>query len=345
MIEEIRVIDDIRGIDLGDCAQEFLASLGGPAWFRVPGHDRSRTRAIVTLLHGNEPSGVRAVREWLRAGAVPAVDAVFHIASVDAALAAPLFSTRALPGRRDANRCFFPPFEGREGRRAAELLELLRRASPEALVDLHNNTGESPAYGVGLVADSRHLGLTALFANRYMLSNLHMGTLMEATHPDVPGVVIECGKAGDAVADAVALAGLERYLTLDALTSAPTGHLEILTDPIRVFVRPAISLVIDDLPRPGVGLTIRSGIDRHNFDLLPAGTVVGWVEPESEWPFEARGADDADASHSLFENVDGVIITRKSFVPIMMTNSAEIAKSDCLFYVMQRHGASPSYGE
>ena len=170
------------------------------------------------MLHGNEPSGVRAVHAWLRSGVAPATDAVFYIGSVEAALAAPPWSHRALPHARDANRCFAPPFGGLEGERARELIEWLEAERPDALVDLHNNSGRSPAYGVGAVADAAHLGLTSLFADRFMLSDLRLGTLTEASERFTTSIVVECGRAQDPVADAVALAGLERYLSVEDLS-------------------------------------------------------------------------------------------------------------------------------
>ncbi|MGH8576732.1 MAG: succinylglutamate desuccinylase, partial [Gammaproteobacteria bacterium] len=198
--------------------EDWLRELDRATLLRVPGRDRSRTRIVTTLLHGNEPSGVRAVHAWLRSGVEPATDGIFYIGSVEAALAAPLWSQRALPHARDANRCFVPPFEGLEGERARELIERLEAARPEALVDLHNNTGRSPAYGVGTVADAAHLGLTGLFADRYMLSDLRLGTLIEASERFTASIVVECGRAQDPVADAVALAGLERYLSVEDLS-------------------------------------------------------------------------------------------------------------------------------
>ena len=44
----------------------WLRQLGGPTAIRLSGRDRSRCRTVVTLLHGNEPSGVRALHGWLR---------------------------------------------------------------------------------------------------------------------------------------------------------------------------------------------------------------------------------------------------------------------------------------
>ena len=52
----------------------FLGMLGGPTLIRLAGRDGSRTRVVTTLLHANEPSGVRAVLRYLREGERPATD-------------------------------------------------------------------------------------------------------------------------------------------------------------------------------------------------------------------------------------------------------------------------------
>jgi hypothetical protein len=42
----------------------FLAQLGGPTAIHITGHDTRRCRVVVTLLHGNEPSGLKAVGKY-----------------------------------------------------------------------------------------------------------------------------------------------------------------------------------------------------------------------------------------------------------------------------------------
>ena len=108
----MRVLKAPRSEEVPPGVEEFLRWLGGPAAIRVPGRDRSRARAVTTLLHGNEPSGVRAVHAWLRSGALPAVDALLFVGAVPAALEPPGFALRSLPGAADLNRCFLAPFEG-----------------------------------------------------------------------------------------------------------------------------------------------------------------------------------------------------------------------------------------
>lgn len=343
-MSELQVFAEGTQPDLTGSDEQVLRRLGGPSWWVVPGRDRSRCRVVNTLLHGNEPSGFRAVRTWLASGVTPAVDAAFSLCSVDAALGPPLFGHRALPGHRDANRCFFPPFEAPDGERARALLERLDRVRPEALVDLHNTTGHTPAYGVGTRLDPDVVGLTALFADRMMHSDLRLGTLVEALHARLPSVVIECGRAGDPVADATALAGIERFLLLEDLTSvrAAAERVEVLWRPIRVHIAEPASLAFADAPVPGATLTVRTDVDQHNFGTLAPGALLGWIAPGAGWPLCAFGSDDGDLSRELFEERGHELVVRREMVPVMMTNSAAMAKQDCLFYALERRSRQPA---
>jgi len=321
--------------EVPETPEAFLRSLGGPVFVRQPGRDRTRTRAVVTLLHGNEPSGLRAVHDWLRSGAVPAVDAIFAIGSVEAALVPPGFALRQLPEGRDLNRCFAAPHEGREGRTARELVELLDAARPEALVDLHNNTGRSIPYGVGPRASEEELSLVSLFGDRYVHSDLRLGALVEVAAEVFPSVVIECGRAGAEAADAVAREGLARFLGAPRLGSLVPGRVQVVTEPLRVEVVTGLRLGLGDRPADGVDLTLAAEIDRHNFDRLEPGHRIGWLASGAPWPVRAQGRDGRDVSHDLFEVRDGELRTRREIIPIMITNDPGIALSDCLFYVVR----------
>jgi hypothetical protein len=328
--------------DVGETAEDFLSRLSGPTLLRLRGRDASRTRGVVTLLHGNEPSGLRAVHAWLRRDARPAVNLLCILASVEAARARPPFSHRMLPGHRDLNRCFAPAFQrDTEGELAAEILATVRAARCEALLDLHNNTGHNPPYGVGTRVDPMRLRLTSLFADRYMLSRLRLGALMEATEDDVPGVTIECGLAGDPKADAVALAGLERFLEAKRLEEdAATAEVTVLETPVRVCLRRGARLAVADAPVDGADLTLARDVDRHNFQTLAAGTVVGWLGRGAAWPIEAIDHDGRDRSLEMFAARDGLLHVREPLIPVMLTTHAEIAAADCLFYVARRVGGT-----
>jgi hypothetical protein len=324
-------------LDIPREPEGLLDSLDGPTIFRVAGRDRARTRIVSALVHGNEPSGLVAVHAALRSKERPQADTLFFVGAVAAAKAEPRFSRRMLPGRRDLNRCFRAPFEGIDGAVAREALEAFTSAAPEAVVDLHNNSGHNPAYGVGVFVDPGRLGVASLFAERYVHSTIALGALMEVFPRTTPMVTVECGRAGDAAANERAIAGLSRFLALDRLPrGAPSaGSLDIFVDPVRVEIARDVSFTFGEAKVAGVDVTIDERVDRHNFQDLEAAATIGWTTSD-EVPFVAYRGDGTDRARELFEAKGGVLRTRRPLIPIMMTTSATSAREDCLFYACSR---------
>lgn len=334
----LRIIDGVPEVP-GDCL-DFLRALEGPTLFVQPGADRARCLAVSALLHGNEPSGIRAVHEWLRSGETPETDVLFFIGAVEAALHGSPFSHRMLPGGRDLNRCFRPPFDGDDGRLAETALRELLGRRPQSLIDLHNNTGHNPAYGIARRLTPENLALVALVSPIVVFSQLRLGALVEAFVEDVPAVTLECGRAGDPAADEVAAAGLARYLRLDHARGAP-GPMRILGDPVRVMQAPGLSLAFRDRPGGSADLTLTADLDRHNFQRMDAGVAIGWVKAGAPWPLWAPDESGIDLSRRFFRADDGGrLVTKVPLTPIMMTTSPAAALSDCLFYLVNDvHGA------
>lgn len=311
----------------------FLESLRGATAWRVAGRDRNRSRVVTTLLHGNEPSGLLAVHSWLRAGIQPAVDTLCVVANVEAARLHPVFTNRSVPSRRDLNRCFLGPFDDVEGQLAHAILDLVADAQPEALIDLHNNTGHNPAYSVGLKPTPETLALTALFGSRFVWSHLQLGALIEAI-AICPALTIEVGKSGEAEADRVAREGLGRFLEGESLFDLPTPpSVQVLTMPMRAQLEPGRRLVMAQKPDPSADLTMPDDLDRHNFETVAVGAHIGWVTGEG---CPLRLVDEAghDRASEYFERQGDALVARRTFMPIMITVDAAIASSDCLFYVV-----------
>src|SRR5690606_42002826 len=76
-------------MSVGDNIAEFATILEQPSRISIQGRDSSRCRVLVTLLHGNEPSGLMALHRLLREQFVPAVDMHCYVLAIDAALLRP----------------------------------------------------------------------------------------------------------------------------------------------------------------------------------------------------------------------------------------------------------------
>jgi len=332
----LRIWDNPQAEEIGDSVEEFLTLLGGPTWINIPGKDPSRSRAIVTLLHGNEPSGIRAMHRWLQIGTKPQVNMACFIGAIDAALAPPGFAYRTLPGRKDLNRCFREPFDSAEGQVAKDVLQRLTNLKPEALIDLHNTSGRSPCYTISTQNSDKQQSLTALFSNQLVITDLRLGSLMEATEFEIPTIAVECGGNHDPQSDRIALEGLTRFMQTDTLFPSGQVHPDVLIfeHPIRVELREGATVAYASIPDEEADCTFRFDADKLNFDMLHPGDPVGWVGPRKLGLFLARDAQGNNRIEELFTVVNGELHLAQTGRILMMTTDPIMASSDCLFYFL-----------
>lgn len=324
---------------LGRSVTEFLQTLAGPAHIHVHGKQRNRCRVVVTLLHGNEPSGVGAVFHMLERSVVPAVDVHFFIPNIAAALAPPGFHYRMLPGRRDLNRCFKPPYTDAEGNIARALLDTIAELRPEAAIDIHNTSGEGPAFAVTTHMDQRHDALAALFSHRMVVTNLRLGALMEISERLCPTVTVECGGARSEAAHHTAISGLQKYLTqADVLTPGPFElPLDFYHNPIRLefLDKASARLAYQKSPAIDGGLTLRPDIEKYNFNVITPDDCLGFIDEDSLQNLSARTARGEDKVQHYFISHEGRLHTTMALKLFMITTNADIARDDCLFYFVE----------
>ena len=337
---QIQYLKNPRADEIADSSGEFLQQLGHATCIVLDGEDTSRSRALVTLLHGNEPSGTKALFRWLKSEQKPAVTTICIVASVQAALVEPVFEYRVLPGMRDLNRCFRAPFDDSQGMLAKEILDLLQEYNPEAVVDMHNTSGSGPGFGVAIYADAKHKALISIFTNRLVTNDLRLGALMEISEYLFPTVTIECGGRLDDDADELAWLGFQHFLTLTDIFTAQDleEDIEVLRNPVRLELADDCNLEYADAPGSDHDLILKTDIERYNFGLVKKGTQLGWVGEKGLSIFSARNLDSECVLDDLITIKDKCLCTSQNLKLFMITNNPVIAKMDCLFYAVKDNG-------
>ncbi|WP_458526594.1 hypothetical protein [Onishia taeanensis] len=316
--------------------------LGGPTWLHLPGEDTRRCRVITTLLHGNEPSGLLALHRWLGEAPRPKVSLAVLVANVAAALSPPLFTRRTAPGGRDLNRCFRPPFDDPSGVLARRIADDIAAWAPECVIDLHNTSGSGPAFAVAIHRAPAIERLASHFCDQLIVTDFRLGSLMELplTVPalaDCPIFTLECGGARDPAALEVAGSVYRRlgdWPDLATLSTAPA--LEVLVHPLRVELRPGASIAYARQPVPGVEVTLWARIDTCNRGVTDPGTCLGWLGEGGLAHLRATDARGFDRIGELLCTRDGRLFPRRPLRLFMATTHADIARSDCLFYVVPK---------
>lgn len=325
-----------RSDETGETIEQFLEQLEGPTWFYFPGTDHSRCRVVSTLLHGNEPSGLHAVHQWILSNETPATDLYCFLGSVAAAKHPPLFHHRMLPGRRDLNRCFRPPYNDEEGLIAADLLHRIISVRPEAVIDIHNTSGAGPSFAITTELKPEHFALCALFTNRLIVTDLKLGSLMDYQEGGFPITTIECGGAHDPQAHALAIEGFKRFALLPRLfdNEQPVKEIDLYKHPVRVELIKGSEIVYANEQIESANLTLHQDVERYNFGLVNKGTRLGWLGQQGLASLVARDTQGHDHVQHYFAEEQGCLVTRQDLKLFMITKNAEIALSDCLFYLV-----------
>ncbi|WP_019616376.1 succinylglutamate desuccinylase/aspartoacylase domain-containing protein [Psychromonas ossibalaenae] len=300
------------------------------------GKDSQRPcRIITTLLHGNEPSGVYALQRLITNQTQPICDTYVFVASVRAATAEPLFYFRMLPEHRDLNRCFSDiNISDQQGALALYIKEFIRGKRPELLMDMHNTSGESPAFSVSHVQDRRHASLCLLFSPFIIHSTIKVGALFEQDF-NCPNVTIECGGAANEMSHEIAYTGLHRIFRAEI--SELKGEAESpvwLNNPLRLELKADTKLAYADSPCPQADLTLPLDIDSHNFGVWGADRPLGWLGDRGMNIFTVKGAQGKDHLADLFTCRNRQLFPAVSLHLFMITNRADIALSDCLLYAV-----------
>ncbi len=320
-------------LEVGETVEEFLKILHRPTVLWLPGQDPTRTRAISTLLHGNESSGVRAIHRWIREKHRSSVNLLCFIGNVKAALTEPLFSYRSVPGGQDWNRCFFPPYEKPESKVAEAFLDLLHEVRPESLIDLHNTSGRSPTYGVTTVNGPDQEALTGYFSEQLIVTDLRLGTLMEATEKAWPTVTIEAGGCQDPLAHETAFRGLMQYAQTKTFQTS-TNRVHVTHHPIRVELQKGATLAYNDRAVDDTDLTLPVDVDQYNFKIVSSQDILGWVGNKGLEVLLAKNALGQNLHEEIFSLREGELRVKQSSRLMMATTRWDIAQSDCLFYIL-----------
>ncbi len=336
----IQVIENPALSDIGRTPDEFLQKLKKPTLIKITGKDTSRTRALATLLHGNEPSGFIALHQWLSQQEIPSVNILCFVGGIYPAKKSPVFTHRQLPDGKDLNRCFKEPFQGEEAAIAKAFLDILHKEQPECLIDIHNTSGTGPSFGVTVKNDAAHQALTSLFTERLIITDLRLGALMEYSEQEVPTVTIECGGSQDDHSHISAYEGLLRYVNRQDILSLEQGEwgIEILTNPVRIEINKDYSIEYRESPDSDADIILPPDIEHLNFGVITPDKQLGWLGKSGLDCFVVNNQNDENIVNKILRVENGKLYAAQSLKAFMITTNPVIAKSDCLFYAVTDKG-------
>jgi succinylglutamate desuccinylase len=315
-------------------AREVHTLLPQPTLITCPG-ERQDALFVTILQHGNEDTGLSAVQALLREyrhRPLPRRLLLF-VANVQAAREA----VRHLPGQMDFNRAW----PGTDHAPCAEtrLMQAVYAAVATqplfAAIDVHNNTGSNPHYAAFNRLDRRCVQLARVFSNTMVYFEQPHGVMTQALVAHCPAVVLECGKVGNAAGTEHARAFIDACLNMPRIPDDPVGSREV--DLFHSVARLRLTSDAEfGFNTPHRQLSLDPDIDKHNFQELPYGTVLGSIKGPLRDQLQVLDEAGNDATDRYLSADDGELRLQRSVMPSMLTLDEEIVRQDCLCYFMER---------
>jgi uncharacterized protein len=308
--------------------------LRGPSLFYIAGR-RTEPLFVSVLLHGNEDSGWRAVQAVLqehREESKLPRSLLLFVGNIEAAKA----NLRTLPQQEDYNRVW--PGTSRPDTEIASLMrnvvEIVRRKTPFASVDIHNNTGRNPHYACVNSLAETHLYLARLFSRTVVYFEEPVGVQSAALAKICPAVAVECGRAGEVASVSHAAEFVASVLAMQRFPDhpVPDGDLDLMRTFAMIKVPPDASFSYDGTD---ADLRLRGDLDQLNFSELDPGTVFGTLGNGRHQHLQVFPVEDG-ASVPYFEYAGEQIRLSQRAIPAMLTLDPNAVRLDCLGYLMHR---------
>lgn len=318
---------------LDTSARDLHRVLPGPTLIHLPGR-RTPELFVSVLLHGNEDVGLVAIQQVLKAHAgreLPRALSIL-IGNVTAAQE----GVRRLDGQPDYNRVW-PGTVQHEGTPECavmtEVHDIMVQRGLFASIDIHNNTGLNPHYGVVNRLDPATLHLAMLMSRTVVWFKGPPGSQTGAFSPLCPSVTVECGKPGVPANEAAAARFIEACLHLSEFPTHEVREqdLDLYHTLALVKVAPEVDFGFGD---PHRAVNFDPQLDHKNFVELPAGASFG--QTRHAQPLQALDEANEDVAASMFDTADGELRLKRPAMPAMLTLDARVVRQDCLCYLMER---------
>lgn len=309
--------------------------LSGPSLFHLEG-EKTPALFLSVLLHGNESSGWEVVKRLLhkyKGSALPRSLSIL-VGNVKAAR----YHKRKLQTQPDFNRVWGGG-DTDEHRMMASILDTMQQRGVFASIDIHNNNGLNPHYACTNRLDPRYLGLAREFSRMVIYFVRPSGVQSLAFARLCPAVTLECGQPGDEYGIQIATNFVDRILNMRTIKRAAN-----IKDDIDLYHTVGVAKIPTDISisfnNEPADVRFINGIERLNFEEIPANTLLATIDSEIERPMIVLDEDGNDIFGDYFEVKDGKMQTTASVMPAMLTDKIAIIRQDCFFYLMEKYDVS-----
>jgi hypothetical protein len=292
---------------------------------------------ISILQHGDEYTGWDALKDFLKnhQHQLPRSMSILF-GNIQAAR----FNVRQIDNQPDFNRSWpsalnldYPIANSMR-----EITDIMRKRTPFASVDIHNNSGRNPHYSGINNLDQEFLNLASLFSDTMIYFTSPIGIQSGSFAEFCPSVTVECGLSGAADGTEQTHTFLELLFNQYNLKNVPgiLEHERVFKIKATVKVRPEIDI---SFQQEDVDFSLIADLDVLNFHKINPGEAFGKLSQQlvdnKVMPFIVTDQNNQDITDQYFKIDGNKVSCANSFVPAMITQNIQAIRLDCLCYIMQ----------
>jgi succinylglutamate desuccinylase len=319
--------------------EELQKKYGKPILVHLPG-DTEPPLFVCTLLHGNEHSGLYALKKIIEKYTLP--NGSLHLPRAMSFflgnLTAAKENLRKCDGELDFNRVWGGIGEGALRHVADKVTAIMHGKGVWASIDVHNNTGQNPMYSCFSYTDSKTLGMAQHFDSLAMHFTTPKGTQAMAFGQFCPSITIECGLSMDPRGIQKAFQYIDDALNWEEVPSYDLKKpaLDLFEVAVKVVVEPGVDFTVG-IPEyhEKPDLVFCRDLDLMNFSWQSQGTALAEIENSSIPQFLCLYNNEGlDVTERFLMTEESFIKTRVDVYPAMFTLDEKVIRQDCLGYFL-----------
>jgi len=327
---ELTTLDSLPSSFYEDSLEEFLAEFENPVIFNLDGEISDQPIFISTLLHGNELSGIIALRRYFKKfkGQLLPRKVILLLGNIEATKK----HIRKHDDEPDYNRIWNSNGKTGYHQKAREILDFVKKANPLLCLDLHNNTGKNPMYACINKLEMDHVYLAKLFAETVVYFTEPSEVMSVNCAKFAPSLTIEAGISENEEGILKLIGFFEKVFSLTCLKNFEEKQFEIFHTFAKIKVSKSSTVSFHDRE---CDLVFRADLDEFNFLKQPPGMVLGNYKDNKSGIIiiDSNGSDITDL---FIKYDDNEIVLKREFIPSMFTKNVKVIHQDCLGYLMEK---------
>lgn len=311
--------------------KNILETFQDPTMITLKGKSK-KTVIISTILHGNETSGMEILKSFFKQNTPTSLEknVILFLGNPRAYS----LNKRQLENQLDYNR-IWKYGHSFEHMIAKEALSYFKKFDLEACIDFHNNTGKNPIYACVNRKKESFLRLAQKFSDKVVYFTEPASALSNIMGDYCPSVTVEGGLSGFELGINQGIRLMEEVINGNSWQKDSITIENVHQSFGTILVHPHCQIDFDGQLTNSNDISIIKDFDDLNFKEVEKDYYLGLIKDPSKIKIINKYGVNITKDFLKFDKQK--IFCNQKFTASMFTRNIDVAKSDCLGYLMKKY--------